>query len=368
MTVELRANGKATSLRLALLALALSAAACGQEASGFTAPAAGSPASNAAPSKIAPRGADVSYLYVAYDGNPQNAQVDVMRRNDLRQGVVRKIRKHVQYPDGIFVDSADTLYVANGIDSGGHDTVTVYKAGAREPFRTYRGFCYAGDVLVGPDGTVYIADGCGTTESPRARGENCIDNGAVHVFAPNSTKQIRVLRFKGGPVSLTLDNDNDLYVGYENACGDKGQVRRYPAGGSKGVDLLPPKTIFSIGGIALDTRGNLLAVDKGRGAIDVFSAEHEPPSRIIGTGQTYSYRLAFDERENRLYVTFPYLPDVRRDPNERRDAGSGPKRANTLVVIDYASGKLLYTLRRIVPGWVPSGVAVFPAAPFGHKF
>lgn len=322
-----------------------------------------------APVKTAARDANVSYLYVADDVNPYFAQVDQFQRKDLAKGIIGKVSKRIKYPAGIYVDSSDTLYVANELDSGGHDTVTAYKPGAEKPFRTYRGFCAAADVLAGSDGTVYIADLCGETGQPaRARDDSCVANGAVHVYAPGSTKQIRILHFKGSPFSFALDDKNDLYVGYENACADKGQVRRYAPGAVKGTDLLPPKTIFSIGGIALDSRGELLAVDKLRGAIDVFTTEREPPSRIIDTGQTYPDRLAFDEEENRLYLTFPFTPDLPGGADVQPTGGSGPKRPNTLVVLDYQSGTLLYTLRKPIYGWVPSGVAAFPPEPPGRRF
>jgi hypothetical protein len=104
------------------------------------------------------------------------------------------------------------------------------------------------------------------------------------------------------------------------------------------------------------------------GAIDIFTVEHEPPSRIISSGQSYPDRLAFDKLENRLYVSSPYLPDLRGRPGLKRAGRSGPKRPNTLVVIDYPSGKLLYALKKLVYGWLPSGVAAYPPAPFGPEF
>jgi DNA-binding beta-propeller fold protein YncE len=358
------------NIALVLLAFAMFAAGCGNRETSPAWPTLSGASAHVAPIDFSDPTGGGSYLYIAFDGNSENAQIDVLRRKNLAKGIVEKIRTGIEYPAGIFVDPSETLYVANELDSGGHDTVTAYKAGAENPFRTYQGIGCAADVLVGADGLVYIADLCGadTPTATRPRGDSCVDNGEVHVYAAGSTKQIRLLHFKGAPVSLTLDSKNDLYVGYENACGFKGQVRRYEPGAVKGVDLLPPKTIFSIGGIALDNYGKLLVADELHGAIDVFSAEHEPPSRIISTGQTFCNRLAFDRQENRLYVTFPYTPDLRRHVGLELDAQRGPKRPNTLVVIDYSSGKLLYTLRKLVPGWVPSGVAAFPPPPFGPPF
>jgi hypothetical protein len=365
-----RRKGKRPNVIPALLAFAMFSAGCSNGEIGPASPVVSHPPLDVAPIEIPARNTQVSYLYVADNANSENAQVDLLLRKNLAKGIVGKIRKRIQYPAGIFIDPSDTLYVANGLESGGHDTVTAYKPGTKKPFRIYRGFCFAVDALAGPDGSVYIADGCGGNAPviAHARSDSCVENGAVHIYAAGGTKQIRELPFKGGPFSLTLDDKDNLYVGYENACGYKGQVRRYAPGAVKGVDLLPPNTIFSIGGIALDSRGELLVVDVLRGRIDVFSAEHEPPSRIITTGQSLPDRLVFDNLENRLYVTSPYLPDLRRRLNQQSRAQRFPKRPNTLVVIDYPSGKLLHTLRKLVFGWVPSGVAVFPPAPFGPEF
>lgn len=240
-SLQNRANG----IVLGLLAVGLFATGCSNGVISPTGPVVSGQALGVAPIEMSAQAAGVSYLYVADDLNPYFAQVDFFQRNDLAKGIIGKISKRIEYPDGIYVDSSDTLYVANELASGGHDRVTVYKSGADKPFRIYRGFCDAADVLAGADGTVYIADLCGKTRrQARARDDICIENGAVHVYAPDSLRQIRVLRFKGGPVSLTLDNKNDLYVGFENACGYKGQVRRYAPGAVKGVDLLPPNNIL----------------------------------------------------------------------------------------------------------------------------
>jgi hypothetical protein len=111
-----------------------------------------------------------------------------------------------------------------------------------------------------------------------------------------------------------------------------------------------------------------LVVDGGREAIDVFTAERKPPSRVIPTGQTNPFRFAFDQRENRLYVSAPYSPDLRERAFMRPATGSGPKRPNTVVELAYPSGRRLLTLRNVVPYWLPTGVAVFPPAPFGAPF
>ncbi|MBV9333354.1 MAG: hypothetical protein JO146_05055 [Candidatus Eremiobacteraeota bacterium] len=361
--------GGAKHIAVSLLACTMLSPGCSSGATA-TGPLVSERAGNAARVETIARNADASYLYVADHANPSNAQVDVLLRKDLAKGIIREVSKRIEYPAGIFVDVSDNLYVANAVESSGHDTVTVYKAGSNQPFRTYRGIGCAADVLAGSDGTVYIADLCGgnVRKTMRAGGDRCIENGEVHVYAAGGTKQIRALHFKGGPSSLTLDDKNNLYVGYENACASAGQVRRYAPGAVKGVDLLPHDAVPFIGGIALDSGGQLLVVSTLRSVIDVFSAEHQPPSRVISTGQTFPGRIVFDKLQNLLYVTSPYLPDSHAEASPQRITPMGVKRPNTLVVIDYQSGKLLYTLKKLVSGWAPAGVAVFPPAPFAPQF
>ncbi len=302
-----------------------------------------------------PGDSSASSLYVADSANPAVAQVDVLLQNRLRKGIVDTVTKHMQYPDGIFIDPSGTLYVPNDAESG-HDTVKVYAHGGHSPVRVYKGIFCAFDVVAASDGTVYVADPCGVNH-----------HGLVHVFAPGGTKQTRALRPGCAPYSVTLDAQNDLYVGCLLPNSYWSQVKRFLPGATKGVDLLPPKTVFFIGGIALDSHGDLLVEDGGRAAIDVFTAENQPPSRVIPTGQTFPYRFALDARESRLYVASPFLPDLRGDRWHAHN-GSGPKRPNTVVVLDYTSGRRLFTLRHLVTEWLPTGIATYPPAPFGPPF
>lgn len=298
-----------------------------------------------------------SYLYVADGANPYSAQVDVLLRRDLGKGILGKFAKRMEYPDGIFVDPSGTLYVANAADSG-HDRVTVYGRDGRGPLRVYRGIKCAFDVVAGSDGSVYVADPCGVN-----------NHGTVHIYAPNSTEQIRMLHPDCAPYSLVLDAQDNLYVAcYMPPDSYWGQVKRFRHGSLEGVDLLPDKEVGFIGGITLDGHGALLVADGLHEAVDVFTAERKPPSQVIKTGQTFPYRLALDQRENRLYVSAPYLPDVRERFFVRPAPRSGPKRPNTVVELAYPSGRRLLTLRNVVTGWIPMGVAVFPPAPFGGPF
>ncbi len=295
---------------------------------------------------------NASYMYVADNANRRSAQVDVLLADDLPMGIVDKYRSTLmQFPDGIFVDPAAELYVPNDNESG-HDTVYLYAKNEHHPIRVYRGIECASDVVAGTDGTAYVADPCGTNH-----------HGTVHIYAPGHTLPTRELHPGCSPDSLALDDQNDLYVACLLPRSYFSQVRRFAPRSNKGVNLLPHQEVFLGGSIALDRQGELLMGDGGRQAIDVFTAENRPPARIIKTGQTYPGRFAFDAREDRLYVASEYLPDA-----PIGHSRSGPQRPNTVVVLAYPSGKRLHTLRRLVQGWLPAGVAIYPPAPFGARF
>lgn len=288
---------------------------------------------------------NASYLYVGTDEIPGGQRVLIFLRDELSKGVVDSIREGVSEPAGLFVDSAGTLYVAND-DESLHDRVTVYAKGGHKPIRVIKGgIKCAADVVAGSDGTVYVADPCGTN-----------GQGRVHVFGPGSSKQVRLLYPGGAPSSVTLDAQNRLYVGYTVWPHFEGQVKRYRPGATEGENLLPKKTVFSIGSIRVDEQGALLVASTLNGTIDVFTGIRKPPSRIIKTGQSYPGCFILDRRENRIYVSSPFEGSL------RADSGSGGKRPNTVMELDYPSGKRLFTLRE--PSWFPAGVAVSPSAPF----
>jgi hypothetical protein len=294
----------------------------------------------------------LSYLYVADNANRQFAHVDVLLRSDLSKGIIDKYRSsRMQFPNGIFVDGAGELCVPNDVESG-HDTVFVYAKNERDPIRIYRGIACATDVVVGTDDTVYVADPCGAD-----------NHGVVHIYAPGHTMPTRELHPHCAPYSVTLDDQNDLYMSCLLPRSYWSEVRRFAPHSGQGVNLLPHREVFLGGAIALDRHGDLLVGDGGRGAIDVFTAENSPPARIIQTGQSYPGHFALDASEDRLYVASEYLPDARVRPGR-----SGPERPNTLVVLQYPSGERLLTLRRLVKSWLPAGVAVYPPAPFGSRF
>ncbi len=326
-------------VRVAIIGIAgLLLSACG-----FSAMPSSSPNVSSAQSRYAGTApaTSPSFLYVANTAYPGTA-IDVFDSSDLRNRPVRRVTHRVAAPAGIFVDRHDNLYVADGLESG-HDHVTMYDKDGRL-IRTYLGLEYAVDVVAGTDGTVYAAD---------------CDGRRVLEYAPNTTKIIRTIHLPdvGCVASLALDAKNNLYVGYTSKNTPWSQVRRYAPGATRGVDLLPRKTVFFIGRIGIDKNGYLVVVNYS--AIDVFTEPNKPPALIINTGQQLPDNFAWSRDEGVMYVSSTY------EGNARRLSSSGPKLANTVVEITYPGGKRLAVLRFSKRNYgIPTGVAVYPPAPF----
>lgn len=294
-----------------------------------------------------------SRLFVAnFAHSPKGRyEVNVFDPDDPSKGLVEQISDGVFEPDGVYVDSQGNLYVTNGRMSG-DDSVDIYAKGKQKPKRILSGSFCTRDVVAGSDGTVYVADGCG---GPRTLGR-------VLVYASGTTKPSRSFYPGGAPYCLTLDAANNLYVGYNSHGSYAGQVKRYAPGAKKGVNLIPNNFVHFLTGVAVDQHGALLVANEVGGAIDVFTAKGKPPSRVIHTGQAHPFAFTFDRHENKMYVSDPCFGSGGRVVPSSSSACSGGGRPNTVVALDYPSGKRLWTLR--AKNLTPMGVAIRPNPPF----
>jgi sugar lactone lactonase YvrE len=290
---------------------------------------------------------------VANWGFGSGGGIYIFLRDDPSKGVVDKIRDGVSTPDGIFIDTHGNLYVTNGHMSG-RDSVEMYAKGGHKPIRIYAGALCAFDVIAADNGTVYIADACG---GPHTRGR-------VLVYPPGKTKPSHSFFPGGSPYCLTLDAKNNLYVGFNSIGSYAGQVKKYRPGAKDGVNLFPPNTVYFVTSVAVDEQGALLVANSEGGVIDVFKGKDHAPTRVIKTGQRNPHMFAFDRREDTLYVSDACF--VRYLKPLTSSGGAGPGRTNTVVALDYASGKRPWTLRGSprAPDFRPTGVAVTPGAPF----
>jgi DNA-binding beta-propeller fold protein YncE len=326
-------------------ALSISIAAAMLAGCGGPEPPAGAPGAMPLAAKVSPGSTSPPYLYVTNTATAEYP-VNIFLRDHPFKGIVHHLGR-VLAPSGIFIDSQGIIYVTTAWGSG-DNSVWAYKRGAPKPFRIYSGADCAFDVVAASDGTVYIADACGLSDYSK---------GDVAVYPPGQTKPSRLIHPGGSPYALALDSHDNLYVGYNYLRTYWGQVKRYRPGARHGDELLPEHSAFFITGVGIDKHGALLVANSG--AIHVFTAKGQPPSRVIHTGQSHVDTFAFDRLGNTIYVTSGCTSGSLAIPLTSSGCG---KRANTVVALDYATGKRLWTLSE--PDWVPVGVAVWPSAQF----
>ncbi len=194
------------------------------------------------------------------------------------------ITQGVSAPDGLFVDHDGALYVCNF----GAGTVTVFPKGSISPSKTLTGAGVAPiDVVVGRDGTVYVAD------------FNEGQNGHVYEYAGGSTTPTTTIDLAGYPEGLALDHHNNLYVAYQSTVGT---VLRFTPGSTTGTDL--HLDVALVGGAAIDANDDLLVVDQSNPAphVDVFPLRIAARPRQIG-GFALAFDVALNARNDRMYVT-----------------------------------------------------------------
>lgn len=231
---------------------------------------------------------------------------------------IGQITDGISGPMGSFVDSHGDLFVSNATNY----TVTMYPRGSVTWSLRYTGLQYPSDVVVGTDGTVYIAD---------------IAGGKVVEYAKGSTRPKRII-FLPAPQGVALDASNNLYVSYNTGAhgAGPGAVNEYPPHSTVGT-LLPAQISWAAGD-AIDGAGNLVVADQSTAEIEIFAPGASSPTRVISQGIMDPFRIAFNKTFKRLYVADP--------------------EANAVLVYDYASGSLQETLTNELTSVY--GVALFP--------
>jgi hypothetical protein len=173
----------------------------------------------------------------------------------------------------------------------GNGTVTVYARGTTTPYETLTEAGTPGAVVVGSDGTVYVAN------------RNNGYNGSILVYPPNQTTPSGSLYvFTGGayPISMALNSRKTvLYIGFDLPAGGNGEVEKVQLRSKKATNL--GITVGSAGGIAIDGNKNLLLVDELVPAVDVFPPGSTTPSQQI-TGFQGAAGVALNHDNTELWV------------------------------------------------------------------
>jgi DNA-binding beta-propeller fold protein YncE len=167
---------------------------------------------------------------------------------------IGSITAGVSKPQGVSVDYAGNLYVANG----GSNTVSVYHPGKRAPYLTYSaGISAPSDVTSDKQGTVYVAN-----QNPPS----------IVEFARGSLKPTAIIGDVQDPSALALDRNGNLFVTDISPAGGPSRVLEYAPGSLKGQDL--GISLQHATGIAFDPgTGDLYVADQGAGAVYGF---HQP--------------------------------------------------------------------------------------------
>jgi hypothetical protein len=235
-----------------------------------------------------------------YVGTAINAGGEVLifsqKGNDQRP--IGEITQGIDNAFGVFVDDQRYLYAAN-VSNG---TVTVYPPGGTSPVETLTGAGAPDNVVVGPDGSVYVSD-LGNLGDP-AHG-----TGNVFMYLKGHThpsKTLKAFKIKGTyPEGLAIDSANNLYVAFDGPyTGSKlrGEVLEFTPGSPNGKNLG-----IHVGyalGLAIDKNSNLLLVDANTNCVDVFPPGSKVPSQqICGFRQAAIDGIALNRGNNELWVS-----------------------------------------------------------------
>ena len=240
---------------------------------------------NPGPGWISPGALTGRLVYVS-DENGQ--AVYIFPQIGQNQAPIGKITSGVAAPNGLFVDAAENLYVCNF----GGGTVSVYHKATLTPYRTLTGAGSAIDVVVGLDGTVYVSD----WDSGSA--------GHVLEYPKHHNKPSVSIPINGASEGLALDVNNNLFVAYNDATANDGEVLEFAPGSTNGTNL--GIHVGYVGGATIDAAGNLLVDDQNIPGVDVF-----PPGATQPSNQIKGFALAFDialtHTGTRLWVTDPFV-------------------------------------------------------------
>jgi sugar lactone lactonase YvrE len=232
--------------------------------------------------RVAPDAARALLYAAVLDNNA----VEIYRQKGQNQQPIGQIGGLNQPYTGLFVDGTRNLYVCNY----GNGTVTVYARGQTTPFETLTQAGTPGAVVVGSDGTVYVAN------------RNNGNNGSILVYPPNQTTPSGSLyAFTGGsyPVSMALNSRKTvLYIGFFSPSSG-GEVEKVQLRSKKATNL--GITVGTVGGIAIDSKKNLLLVDGLVPAVDVFPPGSTTPSQQI-TGFQGAAGIALNHDNTELWV------------------------------------------------------------------
>ncbi|MEO7203119.1 MAG: hypothetical protein ABIZ82_11055 [Candidatus Tumulicola sp.] len=166
-------------------------------------------------------------------------------------------------PDGITVDKAGNLYIANVTAKN----VEEFAPGSSKPSCTYdAGLVDPINVTTDSKGDVFVVD------------FNDLQNpGYVDEFKQCSDKVSTQYQISSGPEGAVVDSKGDLFVTFFNAGFNAG-FEEFVKGKTQGKTL--SVTVGSPGGLTIDKKDNLIADDQA-GSIDVIAPPYTSATPLV---------------------------------------------------------------------------------------
>ena len=193
--------------------------------------------------------------------------------------VTTLVSSGLNQPDGVAVDSADNVYIADTFNnaikewSAANNTVTtLLSSGLIQPF----------GLAVDGVGNLFIAD----------LGHNAIKKWS----AANNTVTTVVSSGLFNPDGVAVDSAGNLYIAdtFHNA------IKEWSAA-SNTVTTLVSSGLYKPGGVAVDSAGNVYIADTFNNAIKEWWAASNTVTTLVSSGLNYPYGVAVDGAGN-VYI------------------------------------------------------------------
>jgi sugar lactone lactonase YvrE len=191
---------------------------------------------------------------------------------------VGSITSGMDGPDGNWVDKKGNLYVANYVNA----EINEYAKNHTSPKYTYSGVTDPVDVTTDAKGNVYEADFGGAY---------------VTEFAQGGSETAQCSTANDPAEGVVADKAGDIFVSTENALVEF-------KGGLSGCSMTTLYGDLSFGGgLAMDTKGNILVCDQDFEVIDVFKAPYTSISSTFGSGYSDPFHITINKNNKQAYVT-----------------------------------------------------------------
>jgi hypothetical protein len=205
-------------------------------------------------------------------------QVLLFSERGRNPGVIGIISDQVNSAYGLFVDGRRNLYVAN------QATVTAYHPGSVHPWIVYSDSHRPLYVVLDHAGRLYAGN----------------QDGTVTEYPPRQTTPDITLQTPGNEADgINLDDANNLYVAYRGSS-QMGSIEKFAPNSQEGhvlgMQLDAPQAL------QLDRSRNILVVETGKEAVDVFPPGKTVPSQVIHVDNGVT-QIALRESERYMYIS-----------------------------------------------------------------